>query len=83
MFGGSSAPAEPQQAAPVDSQPMDSGLWQSNAATQSYDNAPCATDIKSFRQCMDDHRGDMGICGWYLDQLVCYNDIVGDRKWVT
>ncbi|OJJ84204.1 uncharacterized protein ASPGLDRAFT_301678 [Aspergillus glaucus CBS 516.65] len=83
MFGGSSAPAEPQQAAPVDSQPMDSGLWQSNAATQSYDNAPCATDIKSFRQCMDDHRGDMSICGWYLDQLVCYNDIVGDRKWVT
>ncbi|BCR91604.1 uncharacterized protein ACHE_70447S [Aspergillus chevalieri] len=70
MFsGGSSAPAEPQQAAPADAQPMDNGLWQSNAATQSYENTPCATDIKNFRQCMDDHRGDMSICGWYLDQL--------------
>lgn len=68
--GGSSAPAEPQQAAPADSQPMDSGLWQSNAANTSYENSPCATDIRNFRQCMDDHRGDMSICGWYLDQLV-------------
>ena len=70
--GGSSAPAEPQQAAPpADAQPMDNGLWQSRATNNSYENAPCGTDIKNFRQCMDDHQGNMSICGWYLDQLVC------------
>ncbi|KAF7591905.1 hypothetical protein BBP40_000876 [Aspergillus hancockii] len=68
--GGSSTPAEPQQAAPAESQPMDAGLWQSNtAANSSYGNPACETDIRNFRQCMDENQGNMGICGWYLDQL--------------
>ncbi|PLB52371.1 hypothetical protein P170DRAFT_434138 [Aspergillus steynii IBT 23096] len=69
--GGSSAPAEPQQAAapPADSQAMDSGLWQSTAANTSWENSPCATDVRSFRTCMDENKGDLTICGWYLDQL--------------
>lgn len=72
--GGSSAPAEPQQqAAPSDAQPMDSGLWQTNTANNSWENnAPCENDIRSFRKCMDDEQGNMSICGWYLDQLVCH-----------
>lgn len=70
MFsGGSSAPAEPQQAAPA--QPMDSGLYQSNAANSSYENPACQTDVLNFRKCMDEQQGNMSICGWYLDQLVC------------
>lgn len=73
MFGGggSSAPAEPQQAAPpAESQPMDNSLWQSNATNQSWENPACETDVRNFRRCMDDNQGNMGICGWYLDQLV-------------
>lgn len=51
---------------------MDSGMWQSSAANSSWENnAPCETDIKNFRQCMDEQQGNMSICGWYLDQLVC------------
>lgn len=69
--GGSSAPAEAQQApAPEQAQAMDNGLYQSNAANTSWENAPCAADIKSFRSCMDENAGNMSICGWYMDQLV-------------
>ncbi|KAE8350283.1 hypothetical protein BDV28DRAFT_139417 [Aspergillus coremiiformis] len=67
--GGSSAPAETQQAAPAQAQPMDTGLWQSNTANSSYTNPACETDVRNFRQCMDENQGNMSICGWYLDQL--------------
>ena len=50
---------------------MDNGLWQSSATNQSWENSACATDIRNFRQCMDENQGNMGICGWYMDQLVC------------
>lgn len=72
----SSAPldsASPQANLPADAQPMDSGLYQSSN-TNSWANeqgvSPCENDIKSFRKCMDEHEGNMSICGWYLDQLV-------------
>ncbi|KAF2205943.1 hypothetical protein GQ43DRAFT_436538 [Delitschia confertaspora ATCC 74209] len=29
----------------------------------------CAADVNNFRKCMDDNKGDLTICGWYLDQL--------------
>ncbi|KAE8139639.1 hypothetical protein BDV38DRAFT_280991 [Aspergillus pseudotamarii] len=67
--GGSSAPAEAQQAAPAQAQPMDTGLWQSNTANSSYGNPACETDVRNFRQCMDENQGNLSICGWYLDQL--------------
>ncbi|KAI9376255.1 hypothetical protein BJX61DRAFT_538953 [Aspergillus egyptiacus] len=67
--GGSSAPAEAQQAPPAQAQPMDNGLWQSGAANSSWENPACETDVRNFRKCMDDHQGNMSICGWYLDQL--------------
>ncbi|KAK1141625.1 hypothetical protein N8T08_008889 [Aspergillus melleus] len=68
--GGSSAPAESQQAAPpAEAQPMDNGLWQSSAANTSWENPACATDVRNFRSCMDENKGDLTICGWYLDQL--------------
>lgn len=69
--GGGSAPAEQQQQAPADAQPMDSGMWQSSANSSWENNAPCETDISNFRRCMDEQQGNMSICGWYLDQLVC------------
>lgn len=67
--GGSSAPAE-QQAAPVaPSQAMDSGLYATNTSQSAWENPACATDAQNFRKCMDDNKGDLTICGWYLDQL--------------
>ncbi|KAI1411398.1 hypothetical protein F5Y13DRAFT_165638 [Hypoxylon sp. FL1857] len=55
--GGSSAPAEaaPQQANAQEQQSQ----WGNN----------CQGATKSFTQCMDDHQGNMQICGWYLEQL--------------
>jgi hypothetical protein len=71
FFGGgsSSAPAEAQQAAATEAQPMDGGLYQSNSTT-TWENPACATDVQNFRKCMDENQGNLTICGWYLDQLV-------------
>ncbi|KAJ5288548.1 hypothetical protein N7478_001578 [Penicillium angulare] len=67
--GGSSAPAETQQAAPAQSQAMDNSLWQSSATNQSWETPACESNVRDFRNCMDENQGNMGICGWYLDQL--------------
>ncbi|KAJ5884992.1 hypothetical protein N7495_009502 [Penicillium taxi] len=66
--GSSSAPAEPQ-AAPVQSQGVDNGLWQSSATNQSWETPACEADVRNFRKCMDENGGNMSICGWYMDQL--------------
>jgi hypothetical protein len=67
MFGGSSTPAEGQQAAAA---PVDQ-------ATQQRTD-PCNADAKAFQNCMQDYRGDVQICKWYLDQLqVCPPNDVG------
>ncbi|CAI7668717.1 unnamed protein product [Penicillium bialowiezense] len=66
--GGSSAPAEAQQA-PAPAQGMDNGLYQTNASQTSYENPACEVDVRNFRTCMDENQGNLGICGWYLDQL--------------
>jgi hypothetical protein len=52
---------------------MDSGLYQSNASQTSYENPACEVDVRNFRNCMDENQGNLGICGWYLDQLVCFH----------
>lgn len=65
--GGSSAPAEAQQAPAAPAQPMDNGLYQSQS---SWGETPaCENDVRAFRKCMDENGGNMSICGWYLDQL--------------
>jgi len=82
MFGGwgggssSEAPAqqEQQQQQPTNaySQPMDSSLYGSasqSAGGYGAEAGPCAGDIKSFTNCMTENNGNMGICGWYLEQL--------------
>ena len=75
-FGGSSAqqPIDEQYQQPVDSyaqpgQAMDQGLYNTNASTGQAAQGPCATDIRTFTQCMEQNRGEMNICGWYLEQL--------------
>lgn len=59
--GGSSAPAEQQQAEAAN---PDTVMSQSYQAPQ-----VCANDVNNFRKCMDDNQGSLTICGWYLDQL--------------
>lgn len=69
-WGSSSHAAPAEQAAPAQNQAMDNGLWSGNATQQSWENPACETDIRNFRRCMDENKGDMSICGWYMDQLV-------------
>jgi coiled-coil-helix-coiled-coil-helix domain-containing protein 2 len=53
--GGSSTPAEASTA----------------AATNTTDSrlGACDADAKAFTRCMDDYKGDMSACSWYLEQL--------------
>jgi hypothetical protein len=74
--GGGSSQAAEQAPAQTDAyaQPMDNGLYNSQnqaayGANAAADNQPCAMDAKNFTRCMDENRGDMTICGWYLEQL--------------
>ncbi|KAM0816318.1 putative CHCH domain-containing protein [Seiridium cardinale] len=55
--GGSSAPAE--SVSPQATQTQQNNEWGNN----------CAGATQSFTKCMDDHSGNMQICGWYLEQL--------------
>ena len=59
MFGGgSSAPAATDAAAARCRRP--------NSNTRV---GACDADAKAFTKCMDDYKGDMTVCSWYLDQL--------------
>ncbi|KEF54998.1 uncharacterized protein A1O9_08650 [Exophiala aquamarina CBS 119918] len=70
--GGSSAPAEQAQA-PTDAYSNTGNAMGANALySQSGANeasGPCAADIKSFTDCMNQNQGNMTICGWYMEQL--------------
>ena len=55
LFSGGSS--TPEVAAPV-----------TNATTDSRMGA-CDADAKAFTRCMDDYKGDMTSCSWYLEQL--------------
>ncbi|KAK5654366.1 hypothetical protein OQA88_7275 [Cercophora sp. LCS_1] len=59
--GGSSAPAEAQSQVPAAAQ-------DNNNNTNSWGNN-CAGATQNFTKCMDEHGGNMPICGWYLEQL--------------
>lgn len=62
MFGGgSSAPAEasPQAAAPQ----------QQNSYSNNQQDANCAAATKQLTNCLEEHGGNMSICGWYMEQV--------------
>lgn len=63
MFGGGAT----QQADPVDSSYNTTAQQQQQQ--QPYENN-CAGVTKQFTTCLDEHSGNMQICGWYLEQLV-------------
>lgn len=60
--GGSSAPAEasPQAAAPQQAQPY---------ANNQQQDANCAAATKQLTNCLEEHGGNMSICGWYMEQV--------------
>lgn len=60
--GGGSAPAEQQQS--------NVAAQDQGASQQNWGNNNCAGATKQFTNCMDEHSGNMQICGWYLEQLV-------------
>jgi coiled-coil-helix-coiled-coil-helix domain-containing protein 2 len=61
LFSGGSA------AAPVEQQQPQTPIQQ-----QQIGAGGCETDAKAFTKCMDDFKGDMNVCSWYLDQLKVY-----------
>ena len=70
--GGSSAAPVEQQELPTDAyartgDSMSNSLYAQNSATEAQ--GPCAADIKSFTNCMNQNQGNMTICGWYMEQL--------------
>jgi coiled-coil-helix-coiled-coil-helix domain-containing protein 2 len=61
--GGSSAPAE-QTSGTVAAQGQ-------NQEQNSWGPRSCEVDAKQFTKCLDENQGNMQICSWYLEQLVC------------
>lgn len=81
LFSGSgSAPAaESQQAdSAVANQANEAGYQSGGWNAQS-----CETDAKSFTKCLDEHSGNMQICGWYLEQLVSYYTFSATLAWMS
>jgi len=65
--GGSSQPAEQQQ----DNNAVQSQGGQA-AESNSWGARDCGVDAQQFTKCLDENKGNMQICGWYLEQLVRY-----------
>ena len=62
--GGSSTPAEQQNGAvAAQGQSQEQNSWGPRS---------CEVDAKQFTKCLDDNQGNMQICNWYLEQLVCH-----------
>jgi hypothetical protein len=59
LFGGSSS-AAPEPAAQAQAAQTNNSTFGNN----------CAGATEQFTKCMDEHGGNMQICGWYLEQLV-------------
>ena len=80
MFGSSSSqPAEQQQA----DASMAAQDGQFSSTTGGYGSYSCETDVKSFTKCMDDYKGNMQICSWYLEQLVSCHDGMSTPWWLV
>ncbi|KAF8470225.1 hypothetical protein BDZ91DRAFT_720181 [Kalaharituber pfeilii] len=68
LFGGGSSQPSATEASPAPQTQAASNAWGDKSGIS------CEADAKAFTKCMDDHRGDLTICGWYLDQLkACQN----------
>jgi hypothetical protein len=61
LFGGSSAAEPPSAATQAQTAQTNNSSWGNN----------CAGATEQFTKCMDEQGGNMQICGWYLEQLVC------------
>ena len=73
MFGGSSSQPTEQQQADTSVAAQD-GQFASTAG--GYGARSCDTDASAFTKCMDEYKGNMQICSWYLEQLVSCDDFL-------
>ena len=79
FFGGGSsgAPAEPAQ---DNTTPATTGSQDNAYSSNAWGAGNCDADAKQFTQCLSEHQGNMQICGWYLEQLVCIPLHLGDAS---
>lgn len=63
LFSGGSSSSEAAEASP-----QAAAAQNNNYASQQAD-PNCAMATRSFTSCMDEHQGNMSICGWYMEQL--------------
>lgn len=67
--GGGSSAASAEQGS--DSSVAAGGDGQYSSSSAAYEGSQtCATDASAFTKCMNDYKGDMQVCSWYLEQLV-------------
>lgn len=66
LFGGGSSSTDAAEASPQAAAAQ--GTNTSAYANQQAD-PNCAMATRSFTSCMDEHQGNMSICGWYMEQL--------------
>jgi len=62
--GSSSTTTSPEQ----QQQQLQQASYQQDSQPAAAGGA-CANDVRNFTRCMDEQGGNMGICGWYLEQL--------------
>jgi hypothetical protein len=65
LFGGSGS-SEP---APANNNTQAAANPQTNNTYNSSWGNNCAGATEQFTKCLDQHGGNMQICGWYLEQL--------------
>lgn len=63
LFGGGSSSNEAAEASPQ------AAAQQNNAYANQQADPNCGMATRSFTNCMDEHQGNMSICGWYMEQL--------------
>jgi len=73
FFGGGSSNSS--EALPAEQQQQQNQGMMNPADNNTYMNSQyqppraCENDSKRFYECMDQNRGDLTVCGWYMDQL--------------
>lgn len=74
LFSGGSS-AEEQH--PVQQQQQQQQAPVAQDSGNNWGARACEGDARNFTRCMDENKGNMQICGWYLDQLKACQQAAG------
>lgn len=69
FFGGGSSSSEAAAPAQDPNQVAAQQYNNNNTYANQQQDPNCAMATRSFTNCMDEHQGNMSICGWYMEQL--------------